>query len=98
MVGKHIFLHGKVQGVGLRYHTHEKARELGVRGWVRNLDDGRVEAIAFGEPEALEKLVQWLHQGTSAANVTKVEVVDVQKDFLGKDFSIRRDGGPTWPD
>ncbi|ADE14247.1 acylphosphatase [Nitrosococcus halophilus Nc 4] len=64
---------GRVQGVWFRASTRERAMELGVRGWVRNLPDGRVEALLQGEAEAVEALKQWLWQGPALA-----EVVDIQ--------------------
>ncbi len=64
---------GRVQGVWFRASTREKAMELGVRGWVRNLPDGRVETLLQGEAEAVEALRQWLWQGPTLA-----EVVDIQ--------------------
>ncbi|MEM2123664.1 MAG: acylphosphatase [Candidatus Bathyarchaeia archaeon] len=70
----HIYISGNVQGVFFRYETRRVARELGVSGWVRNLPDGRVEAVAEGEEEAVEKLIQFCRRGPPAAIVTKVEV------------------------
>ncbi|QBQ56645.1 acylphosphatase [Nitrosococcus wardiae] len=68
---------GRVQGVWFRASTREKAMELGVRGWVRNLPDGRVEALLQGEEEAVEALKQWLWQGPTLA-----EVADIQCDTV----------------
>jgi acylphosphatase len=65
---------GRVQGVGFRYHTRARARELGVAGWVRNLADGRVEVRLEGEPAAVEALVDWLRTGPPGARVDGVEV------------------------
>lgn len=66
---------GRVQGVSFRASTREKAMELGVRGWVRNLPDGRVEALLQGEAEAVEALKKWLWRGPTLA-----QVVDVQSE------------------
>ena len=98
MVGKHIFLSGKVQGVGLRFHTHEKAFELSLRGWVRNLPDGRVEIIAYGEDNDMAAFLEWLKTGSSAARVENIEVLELKRRYYRDDFYIRRDGGPTWPE
>jgi len=98
MVGKHIFLSGKVQGVGFRFHAHEKAMELDLKGWVRNLDDGRVELLAFGTQANLDVFLKWLKKGPSAARVENVEANTEKRAFKGTNFSIRRDGGPTWPE
>lgn len=60
MIRKHIFFFGRVQGVGFRYHAVYKARQLGLAGWVRNLDDGSVEMEAQGSVEDIERLIQHL--------------------------------------
>ena len=95
---KHIFISGKVQGVSFRYHTFERAQKLGVTGWIRNLDDGRVEAVLVSTDEkAIEELVAFLKTGPPRAQIEKFELNDVKdKKVDFKDFSIRRDGGATW--
>lgn len=70
----HVFVTGTVQGVYYRANTRDEARELGVDGWVRNLDDGRVEAVFEGDPEAVDALVEWCHTGSPQADVEEVEV------------------------
>ena len=72
----HFRVSGNVQGVGFRYHTTAKARELGLRGWVKNLADGRVEGVAEGESEALDALLLWCRQGPDHARVESVEVIE----------------------
>ncbi|MEM8994521.1 MAG: acylphosphatase [Acidobacteriota bacterium] len=64
---------GRVQGVAFRWHTRQKAIELGLVGTVQNLADGRVEAAAAGEPADLEALGAWLAEGPPMAQVTSVE-------------------------
>ncbi len=71
----HVFISGKVQGVFFRSSTKEKARELGLTGWVRNLDDGRVEAVFEGEKEAVGKMADWARRGPGNAKVADVEVI-----------------------
>lgn len=70
----HVFISGQVQGVGYRFTTVNRANQRGVTGWVRNLTDGRVEAIFEGDKEAVEEMVQWCHKGPSSAVVSDVEV------------------------
>ncbi len=70
----HILVSGRVQGVFFRYTTKEVAERNGLAGYVRNLADGRVEIVAEGEREQLEKLVAWSHQGPAGASVEGREV------------------------
>jgi acylphosphatase len=70
----HVFVSGTVQGVYYRATTREQATEHGVDGWVRNLDDGRVEAVFEGPQDAVEAMVEWCHEGSPAARVEDVEV------------------------
>jgi acylphosphatase len=65
---------GRVQGVYYRAATVERATELGLGGWVKNLSDGRVEAVATGALETLTEFAAWLWQGPPAARVTSVQV------------------------
>ncbi len=69
----HAIIHGRVQGVFFRASTQEKAIELGLTGWVRNRADGKVELLAEGEKEKLEKLIEWCRIGPKHAQVTDVE-------------------------
>ena len=69
-----VLVSGTVQGVYFRATTRETAREHGVDGWVRNLEDGRVEAVFEGPEEAVEALVEFCHEGSPAARVEDVEV------------------------
>jgi acylphosphatase len=84
-----IIVTGWVQGVGFRAHTQRKARALGVRGYVQNLDSGHVEIVAEGEAETIERLIQWCRQGPPLARVedVKVEFADATGEF--GEFSIQ---------
>lgn len=73
-VRAHVYIDGNVQGVLFRYHTYELAQRLGVRGWVRNNPDGRVEAVFEGEKEAVKQMLDFCHRGPPMARVTDVEV------------------------
>jgi acylphosphatase len=70
---QHFFITGRVQGVSFRYYTRHKAIELGLVGWVRNLTDGRVEAVACGDARAMALFQNWLAQGSTLAKVTHIE-------------------------
>ncbi|HUR40313.1 MAG TPA: acylphosphatase [Verrucomicrobiae bacterium] len=80
---------GRVQGVFFRQSTVERARALGIVGWVRNRDDGFVDGIASGSAEALEQLRAWLQHGPPAARVESVEWVDGAEEAVGGGFVIR---------
>lgn len=84
---------GRVQGVSFRFYSHEKANQLGLTGWVRNLDDGRVEMLIAGEPDSIETMVKWAHRGPPGAQVENVEVASVNEKIPKEPFFIRRDGG-----
>jgi acylphosphatase len=68
----HAVIHGDVQGVGFRYFVMREARSLGLRGWVRNRDDGSVELVAEGEKADLERLLEAARRGPSQARVSDV--------------------------
>ena len=70
----HVYVSGTVQGVYFRATTRDEARERGVDGWVRNLDDGRVEAVFEGPGDTVKEMVDFCHEGSSAASVEDVEV------------------------
>ena len=79
---------GRVQGVGFRWSAVREARRLGLRGWVRNADDGSVEVEAEGAPAALADFLAWLHQGPAGAVVSGVEVHPVPADASRGDFDL----------
>ena len=68
----HFLVKGRVQGVGFRWFVHREAAELGLRGWVRNTDDGHVEIVAAGEPDQLAELKVSLHKGSRGSRVDAV--------------------------
>lgn len=84
----HVFVSGRVQGVYYRATTRDTARERGVDGWVRNLEDGRVEAVFEGPDDAVESMVEWCHEGSPRAEVADVSAE--YEDPQGADgFEIR---------
>jgi len=70
----HVFISGRVQGVGYRFSTRSQAKHLGVAGWVRNLPDRRVEAVFEGPASAVEAMIRWCYHGLIDAAVTDVAV------------------------
>jgi acylphosphatase len=85
----HIFVSGIVQGVFFRAHTRDEAIKLNLYGYVKNLPDGRVEIVATGEGNSINKLISWCHKGPSFAHVTKVTVTSEPYTNEFKDFQIR---------
>jgi acylphosphatase len=69
---QHFLVKGRVQGVGFRWFVHREAAEIGLRGWVRNTEDGHVEVLAAGEPEQLQDLRAALHRGSRGSRVDGV--------------------------
>ncbi len=70
----HVYVSGQVQGVNFRGATQDKAEELGLSGWVRNLQDGRVEAVFEGDSETVREMIEWCESGPSSAGVDDVSV------------------------
>ena len=89
MVRARLFISGTVQGVGYRWSAHREAASRGLRGWVRNLDDGRVEALVQGPKEEVEAMVAWCFRGPSGASVSGIDVrhEDAKDDLQG--FEVR---------
>ena len=83
---KHFLISGCVQGVGFRYATQQKAQQLGIMGWVKNRDDGRVEVWAEGSEVQLDQLTIWLQQGPPNARVDHVAIEQAQVQAFA-DFS-----------
>jgi len=77
MAAARFLVGGKVQGVWFRASTREQALSLGLRGFAKNLDDGRVEVLAVGDAGALDALATWLRHGPPLARVDRVERTDV---------------------
>lgn len=82
---------GSVQRVGYRQGCRSYARSLNLVGWVRNLRDGRVELMAQGSADAVDRLVEWAWAGTSMARVSGVESDNVAVDSTLTDFFIQPD-------
>ena len=79
---KHVYVSGRVQGVFFRDSTRRTAQALGVAGWVRNLSDGRVEAVFEGPSNQVDKAVEWTRHGPPHADVHDIEVLDETPEGL----------------
>ncbi|BAT71395.1 acylphosphatase [Thermosulfidibacter takaii ABI70S6] len=85
----HIWVSGKVQGVFYRATAKEIAKRLRLKGWVRNLPDGRVEIVAEGDEDALRAFVDWCWEGPPLARVEDVKVVWEEATGEFDDFYVR---------
>lgn len=82
-VTRRLRIYGHVQGVFFRESMRRRALELGVAGWVRNCNDGSVEAVLQGSPQAVDELIRWAHRGPERARVDRVEVSVATGEFSG---------------
>jgi acylphosphatase len=87
-VRRRVVVHGNVQGVFFRDSTEDEASSKGVAGWVRNRDDGTVEAVFEGDEDAVDAMVEFCRSGPSKADVEDVEVADEEPEGLDG-FSVR---------
>jgi acylphosphatase len=92
MVTRKITVIGRVQGVGYRDALRRQAETLGVAGWVRNLNDGSVEALLQGSAEAVDALVSWARRGPPAARVE-----EIRTDAPGPEQERPYEGFERWP-
>jgi acylphosphatase len=88
MPAARFLVRGKVQGVFFRASTRDRALQLGLRGYARNLSDGRVEVLAEGDARALDALERWLHVGPPRAKVEAVERSDAEFREAGEGFDL----------
>jgi acylphosphatase len=84
IIARRCFISGRVHGVFYRASTRQRAVQLGISGYARNLEDGRVEVLAVGEPSAVHSLIEWLAVGPPAAQVAGVDVTEIVLDEIGK--------------
>jgi acylphosphatase len=85
----HVFISGRVQGVGFRYAAYTQAQALGLNGWVRNVPDGRVEAEFEGLSAAVETMIAWCHEGPRFSRVDDVAVVREEGVPKHTDFRLK---------
>ncbi len=85
---RHVVITGEVQGVSFRDATRKEAEDAGLAGWVRNRDDGSVEAVFEGDADAVDRLLDWCRSGPSSADVDDVE--DSEEEPQGESgFEVR---------
>lgn len=85
----HVFVKGRVQGVGFRHFTKINARQIGIDGWVKNLPDGRVEAVFEGEEENITQMINLVKEGPRSSRVTDVNVEWESPEQDGEGFRVR---------
>jgi len=89
-IARRFVISGRVQGVGFRWFTKDAAVREGVTGWVRNLPDGRVEALVEGDEDAVTRVERQLHQGPPGARVQAVNTITEEPSGAYRRFSIER--------
>jgi acylphosphatase len=89
LVARRIVLTGRVQGVGFRLFAEQAARVEGLQGWVTNLPDGRIEAVAEGERESVDRFELKMRRGPARAQVDAVHVEDLPPSRRPTGFSVR---------
>ncbi len=85
----HVVISGRVQGVWFRANTKQKADALRLTGWVRNTNNGCVEAVFEGEERMINEMIGWCYKGPSLAKVVKVDIKKQDPTNEFNDFSIR---------
>lgn len=85
---KHIYITGRVQGVGFRHFTRKNAESLGVKGWVKNLSDGRVEAVFQGTENKVKELIERCKEGPRSSYVKDIEVTDADDSKDHSSFEV----------
>lgn len=85
----HVYISGRVQGVGYRQSTYAEATQLGLTGWVRNLPDGRVEAVFEGGSDLQNDMLRWCQTGPTFAHVTDVDSTWQDHERGNTTFEIR---------
>jgi acylphosphatase len=91
LIRVHLLIKGRVQGVGYRANARRRAYQLDLKGWVRNLRDGSVEALVEGKKEQVDKFVRWCHRGPTMAHVQSIQVTEEEPTGEFSGFHVRRD-------
>jgi acylphosphatase len=89
VIRTHITIEGRVHGVGYRANVRRKAYQLELKGWARNLRDGKVEILVEGEEEMIDRLIQWCHRGPTGAYVSKVTIEKTEARGEFQRFTIK---------
>lgn len=86
-----VKIHGLVQGVFYRANTRDKAKQIGVTGWVKNMPDNTVEAVFEGEADKVDEMIEWCKTGPPSAEVEKIEILENEQVEINsfKSFEIK---------
>jgi len=84
-----IIIKGRVQGVFFRVYTRDEAKRLNLKGWVKNLTDGTVEALFIGDKESIDQIINWCHKGSPNSYVSDVTVIWLDECIDVSTFSIQ---------
>ena len=86
---RQIIVKGRVQGVGFRFHSQKQATKLNIQGYVKNLANGDVEILAYGDQDAVQQFMAWCRQGPERANVAEIVVIEQDRNEVFAGFEIR---------
>jgi len=89
MIYRRMLIHGRVQGVGFRWFTRQRAELLGLRGWVRNLPDRTVECLAAGDADTVSLFINMLKQGPALSRVDRIDILEEEAQPLHSSFQLR---------
>ncbi|MFW6015956.1 MAG: acylphosphatase [bacterium] len=89
MYQKHLIISGRVQGVGFRAFALDKSRKFGIKGWIKNRSDGKVEAVVQGKESDINRLLKYFEKGPAWARVDNIEIENENKDTKFKSFTIK---------
>ncbi len=95
-IRRRVLISGTVQGVNFRAYTRSVARQNGVYGWVRNLPDGRVEAVFEGDQEKVDSVIAWCRKGPPSGRVDQVQIFEEKPTGDFSDFDITFSGSGYW--
>lgn len=85
----HVIVEGRVQGVGFRHHTHKQAHRFHLSGWVRNKQDGTVEAIFSGADDEVNSMLEWLRHGSPGSRVDNIHSLEITQEEYFTSFEVR---------
>ncbi len=82
-------IYGKVQGVGFRFFIQKSAQKYGIKGWVRNIDNDKVEIVCLGEQKEMDKLLKNIKKGPEGARIKKIETMQTDEQIISDKFTIK---------